>query len=287
MQRFFNSLNSILAIDGIVFIFCALGIYHTVLKIDLPIKFKSSGSVLVVKEVYENNTVLQAGDTVISIDNYKFSSEEEIEVYLDGIQQSQSIKINYFKSGLSEEIWLKPIKFYSTFYIIIDSVTGFLFLLFGIFVLIKKPAEESARLFHWVTIGTAVIVTTTWGNYAFAHIGLGFILRFLFSIAYTLTPMFFLHFALIFPRNKITGNKNFLYASYLVAALLGISSFAVFLHATSHITLMSIQLYLTFFNVCRFLIVTCIISGLLVFLHSYKLPAKSQKRKNCVGYCWG
>lgn len=279
MQRFFNSLHSILAIDGIILIFCALGIYHTVLKIDLPIKFKSSGSVLVIKEVYRNNSVLQAGDTVISIDNYKFLSEEEIEVYLDGIHQSQSIKINYFKSGLPLEIRLKPIKFYSAFYIIIDSVTGFLFFLFGIFVLIKKPAEESARLFHWVTIGTAVIVTTTWGNYAFTHIGLGYVLRFLFSIAYTLSPVFFLHFALVFPHKKTIVNKNFLYASYLTAGLLGVSSFAVFLFSTSYITLRSIQLYLTFFNYCRFLTVACIISGLIVFFHSYKTTREESEKK--------
>ena len=279
MQRFFNSLHSILAIDGIIFIFCALGIYHTVLKIDLPIKFKSSGSVLVIKEVYGNNTGLQAGDTVVSIDNYKFSSEEEIEVYLDGIHQSQSIKINYFKSGLPEEIWLKPIKFYSTFYIIIDSVTGFLFFLFGIFVLIKKPTEESARLFHWVTIGTAVIVTTTWGNYAFGHIGVGYVLRFLFSIAYTLSPVFFFHFALIFPSKKTIKNKSVLYILYFIAGLLGISSYCVFLYMSSHITLSTIQLYLTFFNVCRFLIVACIISGLIVFLHSYETTREESEKK--------
>ena len=277
MYKFYNSLIFVFAVDGLLFLFCILGISHGAAKIDLPMKFRSYGSNLIINYSALKNTNIQSGDTVYTIDGQNFSSQDEVEVYLDGIRKGENVKINYSHSGIKNEINLAPINFYSKFYIITDSISGFIFFLIGIFVLLKKPHSEVSKIFHWVIVTTAIIMTTTWGNYNFDSFGIGYLLRFIFSIAYTLSPIFFLHFTLIFPREK-KFNRKFLYGLYFFSFVIGLVSYLKFLPAAEYRTVQTIQSYLNTFTLCRVLIVLSIISGLVIFIHSY-LTAKVESEK--------
>ncbi len=277
MKKFINSLIIVFTLDGIIFLVCILGILHGAAKVDLPIKFQSSGSALIIKSSTINK--VQVGDTVYTIDGQKFSSQDEIEVYLDGVRKGDSVNLIYLKSGIMHELSLAPISFYSDFYLITDSISCLLFFLIGIFVLIKKPKAEVSKIFHWVVITTAVIMTTTWGNYKFGSFGIGYLLRFIFSIAYTISPILFLHFTLIFPQRK-KFNRIFLISLYSLAFALGVITYINFVPAAEYRTIQSIHNYLFTFTLCRVLIAASIIVGVIIFIHSYKTAqVESEKKK--------
>ncbi len=278
MKSFFNSLTFILITDGIIFLFCGLGILQSAAKVDLPLQLKSSGNSLIISQVFEKNSKLKPGDTLYTIDGQKFTSREEVEVYLDGVHNGQLVNVSYIHSGIKSEINLKPIKFYSAFYTLTVSFSSLLFFLIGIFVLIKSHDSEVPGIFHRVVISTAVIMTTTWGNYNFSPMGLGFFLRFLFSISYTLAPVSFLHFALIFPRKKKFDGK-FLTLFYLIALALGLISFMYFLIAAENRKVAAIQSYLFLFELCRALIAVSIVAGIIIFVHSYLMANEEPEKK--------
>ncbi len=269
----------ILILDSIILIICAAGIYQDALKQGLPLKFENSHSKLLLKENNYLISEISPGDTLAAINGLKFSSPEEVEVYMDGIRKNQSIKISFIKNKLVKNIFIKPVGFYSAFYLISNSFAGLVFILIGFFVLTKNPGSLTHRLFHWVVVCTAVIMTTTWGNYSSLTLGLGYAVRFIFSMAYTLTPVIFLHFTLTFPRQKKLQDKKLLIPLYSFSVLLGLYSFVTFMKAASLNSSQAIYRYVIAFDFCRILSVVCIISGLIIFIHSYMTSVIESERK--------
>ena len=279
MERLFAPLKYILIIDSIVLIICAVGIYHDALKQDLPLKFEKSGLKLILKGNNYGIPDISSGDTLAAIDGHKFTTPEEIEIYMDRVKENQSIRISFFKKGIVKDFIVKPVRFYSTLYLITNSFAGLIFIFIGLFVFTKNPESLPHRLLHWVAVGTALIMTTTWGNYSFSPWGIGYATRFIFSMSYTLTPVIFFHFTLNFPRAKKIGNKKLLIPLYSFSLLLGLYSFIAFMEAATVNSDPAIHRYFITFDFCRVLSVACIISGFIIFIHSYKTSDIESERK--------
>lgn len=79
----------ILAADLFIVVISVLGIYRISDKAELPLKFYSVNSHLVVKE-NRFGKIIFPGDTLISINERRFTSQDEIEVYLDGFKPNSS-----------------------------------------------------------------------------------------------------------------------------------------------------------------------------------------------------
>ena len=109
---------------------------------------------------------------------------------------------------------------------------GLIFFALGVFVLIKKPLEPPARIYHWVSVSVAMIIMTTWGRYTIAPLGLGYFVRIIFSAAYALTPILFIHFTLIFPTIKWPFYKKLLPFLYSLGVLFFLWTSISFLSAT-------------------------------------------------------
>ena len=93
MRRFLNNDVSLLVADAIIIILWFGGLYHIVLKSDLPFKFYFSDSILIVTDNSSLNAGIEAGDSVISIDKLIFSRWEELELYLDGKSIGDSVEL--------------------------------------------------------------------------------------------------------------------------------------------------------------------------------------------------
>lgn len=279
MKRVSKSILIVIILDIIVFSLCVLGIYLISLKIGLPIKFSVSNSSLIVKQVDSNISKISVGDKLISINGQRLSSQEEIEVFLDGLEEYTPIKLDFEKNGNQIFEIVQPIKFYSLFYLIIVTITGILFFFIGIFVFLKKPGNTAAKLFHWVIIGTTSIIMMTWGSYSFSPHWLGYFLRILFSFAYTISPALFVHFTLKFPEEKKINYNLVLKILYLIALIISSLASLSFLELAVTHTVQAKELYLIFFNLCRLFMILCIVSGLIIFIHSYKTAESEPERK--------
>ncbi len=263
-----NSFSFILIADTIIIILSCIGIYRIKDKADLPLKFSSAGPYLIIKEVKLNKPLFQTGDTVLSINGKRFTSQEEIEVFLDGFKPGSPVQIEYFKSGKINISNLRLVKFYSGFYFLTALITGLIFTFIGIFVLWKKPAYKPAKIFNLVTVSTASIIMMTWGNYNIPPSAVDYILRIMFSVSYSFAPALFVYFTLIFPREKYVpvSATAFLFAA---ATIISILSSTYFIRAISLRRLAAIQNYLAVFNYSRMFLAGCIISGLIIFIHTY------------------
>ncbi|MEJ2617969.1 MAG: hypothetical protein P8Z35_23640, partial [Ignavibacteriaceae bacterium] len=191
-----NSFTLSLGLDLIIIFFSSLGIYHAYSKADLPLKLISKDSVLVVKDNNPGSREFSPSDTLISINNKRFSTRDEIEVFIDGFKVGSVVQINYLKNG---EVFSAPVKlerFYSEFYLITAGISGLLLILIGTFVLWKKPCNKPARLLYSVNLITAAIIMMTWSNYSVPPTIIDNILHIIFSFSYSLAPALFVHFTL-------------------------------------------------------------------------------------------
>ena len=285
-----NSFTLFLGLDLIIIFFSFFGIYHAYNKADLPLKFISKDSFLLVNENNPDSNEFSPGDTLISINNQHFSTRDEIEVFIDGFKVGSVVQINYLKNNEVLSANVKLERFYSDFYLITAGISGLLLILIGTFVLWKKPGNNPAKLLYYVNLITAAILMMTWSNYSVPPTIVDNLLHIIFSVSYSLAPALFVHFTLRFPREKKVPVIviQFLYFSAFIISLF---ASVFFIKATYSKSVVEIQRYLTVFNLSRFYMAICIISGLIIFIHSYvtsqNLSEKIKLRWVLLGFIMG
>ena len=163
MKKLGRQVRLYLLLDAIIILFCIPGIYHINQKADLPFSFVKNDRYLVVDRIRNFVTYLQKGDTLISIDGMRFGEREEIEIYLDSKSIGNNVSIVFFHDGKLHTAEVTLTGYYTLPFVISNSLVGILFILLGIFVLLKCPDLKAARLFHWGSIGIAVMLLYTWG----------------------------------------------------------------------------------------------------------------------------
>jgi signal transduction histidine kinase len=273
-----RSFKYIIAINLFIISFSFFGIYRIYEKADLPLKFSPLDSFLVVKENKSDKINIHPGDTLISIDEKHFASQEEIEVFLDGLNPGVLVQINFLKNNNVVPVSVELERFYTDFYVITALFTGLMLIFIGIFVLWKRPESKPAILFNLETLGAASIIMMTWGHYNVPLSAVDYGIYIIFLLSYSLAPAFFVHFTLSFPREKKVPGIIIilLYAS---AAAVSLFSAAACFNALSSRSVPSIQEYLLVYNYSRFYSVACIISGLIIFIHSYVTARNISERK--------
>jgi hypothetical protein len=281
------TIRKVLFYDGLILLFGLAGIYQLVERAG----FNSSTDMNIVvsdqgKVVFENiynpgfKEVFSAGDTLIEIDSHPVSSIDELEVILDGKKIGNQVEMIFLSAGEKtiKDVSLK--KFYSLSYILIAFIVGIIFFVHGLFVVIKRPDDQAARIYHWVAIGAAMIIMTTWGRYTIAPTGLGYSVRIFFCAAYAFTPVLFFHFSFIFPRKKFKKLKYIIFIGYILASVLFLWTSISFIFAVAPKLDMSIvKIYLVGFDSTRWFFIIFLISGLVNFIHSFATASETAERK--------
>ena len=273
-----------------ILLFSILAVKSIKNKADLPIKFHSNDLYLTVKKNNLHKNLISIGDTLISINGEKLTSQDGIEVFLDGYKPGSVVQVKYLRNGNVFSIPVTLVKFYSDFYIITAYLAGLLLILIGTFVILKKPDNKPARLLFWVNLITASIIIMTWGNHDNPPNVLDYVVHVIFSISYSLAPALFVHFTLSFPREKKIS-RFIIWLLYSSAFIISIFSSILFLRAISLTTANAIQEYLIIFNCSRIYMAACILSGLIIFVHSYitsrSLSDKKKLRWVLLGFILG
>lgn len=256
--------------DLFILLICFLGTYQIYKKSDLPFRFEDYKSRLVVEQIYNKNASLQPGDVILSVQNIPVLSRDEIETITDGMNIGETASLTVLRNDVKISTNAILIKFYSDFYIFCVLISGLIFFIVAAAVVLKSPKTKVAQVFHWVTVGTAVIIMTTWGNYSILPFGIGHIVRILFHLAYVFVPVCFLHFTFIFPTENYVRQRNYLHILYAFSFILFLTvHIPYYLFVNLNFT-EYLRPYSLAFNIVRTYLVLCIIAAISVFIVSYR-----------------
>ena len=148
-------IKKIIIFDILLFLLGIAGIYHLQQRAgfnpNADLKFTTSEKgKLVIEKIYNSNLVdiLQVGDTILAVNNYAVTSTDEMEMILDSHAIGSPAVLLISRSGIPITKTVTLPAFYSLFYIFIALSVGCAFFFLGFFVLVKRPDEPAARIFH-------------------------------------------------------------------------------------------------------------------------------------------
>ncbi len=257
-----------LLLDAFIILFCIPGIYQINQKADLPFDLVQSNNVLTAGKIKDPSGNIEAGDTVLAIDGMQFQLIENVEIYLDSRSIGEKVKVLSKGKGFSKISEISLTKFYSTAFVISNTTAGILFILLGIFVLIKCPELKAAKIFHWGSMGIAVMLLYTWGKFTIDPEGMGVAVRILYQLAYVLTPAAFFHFSLVFPKDRGSPSKHFIAVLYSAAIIIAAVNVYFFLAMIPLLTLEGIRNYNSAYSINRIFAVFNILGAILTFIIS-------------------
>jgi signal transduction histidine kinase len=262
--------DALLIIDAIIFLLCLFGVYRMALKATTPCNFENKESYLVVSELYDGESRLAAGDTILTIGGYSFKNGSEVEVYIDGKNIGDAVDLSFIKNGeiLSSEI--KLVSYYSLPELIIISLVALLFIILPLIVILKSD-EKSAIIFHWSSMGLAMTLTMTLANYNAEPKFISMLIHILFHFAFCLAPVFFIHFVSTFTGWAYKSFRYVLIVFYSIAILIaGLLSYT-FLQAVQDLLIEDIQQYVTIYkHIFQVFLLICVFAIVLVLVLSYK-----------------
>jgi signal transduction histidine kinase len=278
-QSFLYNLLLLIA-DGLIFCLCCGGLYLITLKADLPFKTSTENSKIFISKNPSNYKNLNPGDELLSVDSNQFSKWEEIEFYLDGKNIGDSVPLQIKREGKIFSANVELTNYYCLSDLIIIAVVGLIFLVMGIFVRVRAPDNSSAQLFHWASVGLGMVIVITAGNYSFSTMHFGLINRIIWLVAYSFTPVLFIHFTSSFSNKKIKGNNNILFFFYLIALINSAVLAYLFLDATLGGNEFSLKYYVEFFDsFFRVFLIICILIAISICIYAYRSANDLEERK--------
>lgn len=279
MKEAFINLKIIFGIDLILFFFCLSGIVQISEKAKLPFDISQSGSHIFITSSQNNHYNFLNNSELISVNGFSVASTESVELITDLKNIGDKVQLRVIFDGKSELTEAVLTNFYSNWYIAEISFVSLLFFITAVFLLIRKPKEKSAHIFHWACIGIVSIIDLTWANNNVDIIIPYSLSRFPFHIFYTLTPLLFLHFTFVFPKDDSDKYKLFLRIVYVVAIAIG---FAAYINYNSFIQFpdeKSLYRYLEFFNIIRLLLIVFVLLAVSNFILRFIKEKENSSRK--------
>ena len=280
MKRFLVRDFSLFIADILILLTCIGGLYLITLKADLPFKTSTVNSKLIVSENLFNEKKFNAGDEIISIDNLQFGKWEEVELYLDGKNIGDTVEIRLNSNGVIKSEIVRLKKYYVLFDLIIISLVGLIFFVMGVLVRMRASDNYSAHIFHWASVGLGMVIVLTAGYYNVQPFGYGHFNRIIWLIAYSVTPVLFIHFTASFSKKKVKGIKYILWLFYISAFLSALILTYFFVDTSVGESKSSLQLYVAFFDsFFRIFIIICIILAISICVYAYGSAGEIEERK--------
>jgi signal transduction histidine kinase len=280
-------IKSILLFDTLLFLLGIAGIYQLVERAgfntsnDIYIRITPSRKLVFEKIINpELQPVFLEGDILLEIDYHAVGSIDELEVVSDSKKIGDRVSVKLSRSDETVKLSIPLPAFYSCSYVLIAFIVGVIFGFHGLFVLVKRPEDRAARVYHWVSVGAAIIIMTTWGRYTIEPLGLGYIVRLLFCAAYAFTPVLFFHFSFLFPRQRMANWKFIIIPGYILASILFMwTSIAFLFSVLPTISLKIVRMYLIGFDSTRWFFIILLFSGILNFVRSFIISSETAEKK--------
>jgi signal transduction histidine kinase len=162
-----------------------------------------------------------------------------------------------------------------------------LFILIALFVLLKRFEQPEAHVFHWISIGVAMIMMMTWAACAVVPEAIAVITRTGFHIGYTFIPVLLIHFVLIFPSRPAKSYSVFLITTYLFAGILCVILTVMFIINHIEFNIDDLRSYLFFFDTARIFIALSVILAVVILVYSYKKSSSDSDKKKLKWIIYG
>ncbi len=279
LRKLDRRVRSFLLFDALILFLCIMGVTHLSQKADLAFSVINNNGIFTADQNNHFLKGIQPGDTLISFDGLHFSGREGLEIYIDSKSIGEKITISYLRNGSKSTFQTRLIEFYTLPFIFSNSAAGLLFIAFAIFVLLKCPESKAARIFHWGSIGVAVMLLTTWGKYTIYPLGLGIAIRTVFHLSYVLTPAVFFHFSLAFPKDREKRFNYLIFAIYTACLLIAAINTYYFLKILPTPAQPAIDNYLSVFILNRLLAIFNILGAISIFVVSYFRTGNETEKK--------
>lgn len=271
----------ILVIDLILILLSFAGVYQLSERAAIPATFTQKDDGVYFRKLGEgiDKYIFQPDDKLVSIDAKPVSSATSLDFILDAYRIGDTVDIEAERNTISFVYDITLTKYYDFTYLIIVIIVGLLYWGIAVIVLVKRPGDKAARVFHYASIMVAMIIMNTWGRYTIEPMGIGYLIRFLNTIAYILTPVLFVHFILLFPRerNRIDTIVKPLYA--VAAVIIGWITVTFLLSAEPFVKIPP-ELYIQAYRWGRILFSACVIYAVVSIQYYYfKTADESERRK--------
>ncbi len=277
-----QSARTIIIVDCLIYCLCLLGLWQVAEKADFPFSVSTgkNGTFIVCNSLIEKDKDrILDGDLLLSVNGARPRTPEDIEFILDGMKTGSSSIVTIERGAVELRVPVTLVHAYGELYLAVAWLIGTLFFLSGLVVLIYKRNDLPALVYHFGAVGVAAIIMMTWGCYAISPIGLGQIIRTLFSTAYIFVPVLLFHLSLVFPFRKRTFLANLVMPLYLLSVLLSICMGATFFKATLPFSIEWFHSFMRFFNVTRWMYAVCVLVSVFFFVDSYRSSREEMERR--------
>jgi signal transduction histidine kinase len=276
-----RTIRYILLIDLLLIGISLVGIYQIAERPTISGSFLKKEDGIYVRKLIPGHEayVFQMYDRIVSIDHKPVASPTELEFILDRYRIGDRVDVTVERDGEMIILSTELTAFFKTSYIYIVLIVGLFYLFVAILVIVKRPENKAARVFHWASVMVAMIIMLTWGSYSIQPTGLGHFIRLLNTIAYILTPVLFFHLTLRFPKEQHWGN-NVLRLLYLCAAGIIVWIAAAFVLAAEPLARIAPVNYVRAYDVGRIFFSLCVIASVINIQRTYfKTQDEVQRRK--------
>ncbi len=142
----------ILVVDSFLFLLCVIGIYQISEKAKLPFEINTRGNALFIKSEPNISYQFLNNSELVAIDNITVSSSEAIELITDTKNIGDTVLLAVRLDTSIEKIKVTLTNFYSNWYLLSISITSLLFFLTAVFIIVRKPNDVAANIFHWASV---------------------------------------------------------------------------------------------------------------------------------------
>jgi len=282
--------RAILLLDVIALLICCAGIVQISRKAGLGIELEAANERVYCTGVKVPAAIsgVQPGDCIAALAGQELHHVDDVEFVLDSRSVGDSVACAIERTGVPLAATAVLVHYYGPGYLISVILVAGLFFFVGVFVILRRPEYPAARIYHLGSIGTALMLSTTWGQYATTPAFIGISLRVVFSAMYAFVPVFFLHFTEVFPRQHAPGGRHLHRpALYALAAVLAIANGATFVNAVATGRVADFHLCLEVFSVTRWFMVVLVIAGLLMIRRSFLAAGEEAERRRLRWIVWG
>ena len=270
----------VILIDALALLFGIAGIYHVSAKAGLPFNIRSvDNKLLIISETSIASNKLSSPN-LVSLNGQIMRTLEEVEFLCDGLAIGDPMLVEVRDSGKSITSTIALTPYYSLRYLIVLIIVATLYFVLGVIVFFRQASRDKAAVpFHWLMVCTFLVITSTWGRYTVFPVGLGVVIRGIFSTAYAFLPATFVHLTFCFPKVKWSKFLRVLGPLYLIAFIISIAMVVLFTQASGNKSIALFENYLAVFDLCRYGFAACGLFSVGNFIHSYIYSSEELERR--------
>jgi signal transduction histidine kinase len=272
---FYILLTSVFSLTGY------FSIVRLIEKPDLPFEYFSNSSGVFAEDPGK------LVDHITAIDGISVNSDFQLEFVIDRYKTGQTISFTFTDNSgkeINSKIVLVP--YYENLnFIAVSSLIGFVFMLIGLFVALKKTENTQALLLYWILTLYGLATLTSPGYYGLTNDWPGYAIRSLHAISYTIGSLLFIFFIILFSVKDLKEKKLFIIFNSVLAS--GIAIFPLVGQHISAINNLNGELFEKSWLCVLCFLVYALITGAYFFIKDYRATKNREERKKREWILWG